>query len=157
MTNRMAAILELSNRKAGILGPLRATLADFDSRHSRRAGGRRHVWRRGGHPVSRLDTQASDQHVRGSVELMMLRACCPISGPAGKAKPAAPPAADGYSQGGGSRESQACRTETSSYQQGSLYPSPGLRLTVCSNPVRTAAVLTARLTSWAVSVLARVG
>ena len=38
----------------------------------------------------------------------------PFPDQAGPARLAAPPAADGYRQGGGSRESQACRAETSS-------------------------------------------
>ena len=72
-------------------------------------------------------------------------------GLAGPAKPAAPPAADGYGLGGGSRESQACRAETSSCPPGRRCPgpSPGLRLAACSDPDRTAAVLTARLTGGA--------
>ena len=95
--------------------------------HSVGAGGRRRMLRRGRHLVSRLDS--GDQHVPGTVELFV-----PFPGTslAGLAKPAVPPAADGYRQGGGlgSRESQAClaASETSSCPYGPpgrrYHPSP---------------------------------
>ena len=92
------------------------------------------------------------KHVPSSVELVLLRACRPIPGPADPTKPAAPAAADSYRMGGGSRDSQASRAETSGYPPGRRYPGTGLRLAVCRDPVRAAAVLTAGLTGGAVSV-----
>ena len=130
-----------------------------DSRYSREGRGRRPLRRRGRHLVNRPGP--SDQRVPGSVELMIPKAGCEAlsPGPLGPATPAAPPAADGYHQGGGSRKSQACLAEMSGYPPGRSCPCPRLRLAVCCDPasVRTAPEPTACLTGEAVGMAGRIG
>ena len=89
--------------------------------------------RRGGHLVSRLDFSA--QHVPCSVELMTLLPHSLDTGPARCRRLAT-------SRWWKSRV--AGWAETSSCPPGRRYPCPGLRLAVSSDPVLTAAVLTAR-------------
>ena len=78
----------------------------------------------GGRLVNRLG--ASDRHVPGrSVELMTLRARCPYArARLVPAMSATQPAADGYRNDGGNRETQSCRAETTSYSLG-RFPGPG--------------------------------
>ena len=92
--------------------------------HPRGASGRMRMWEGGGRLVNRLGP--SDQHVPGSVELMTLRARRPYArARLVPATSATQPAADGYRHDGGSRDSQSCRTEMTSYPPGRRFPGPG--------------------------------
>ena len=101
-------------------------LVDFGSLypHPRGAGGQMRMLQGGGRLVNRLG--ASDRHVPGrSVELMTLRARCPYArARLVPAMSATQPAADGYRNDGGNRETQSCRAETTSYSLG-RFPGPG--------------------------------
>ena len=120
----------------------------------------------GGRLVNRLGI--TDQHVPGSlaVELMTLRARRPYArARLVPATSATQPAADGYRHDGGSRETQSCRAETTSYPLGRRFPGPG---SAAMGPRssqaldRAAAVPTARLADgasaeWGTGRIGRVG
>ena len=113
------------------------------------------MWEGSGRLVNRLGP--SDQHVPGSVELMTLRARRPFArARLVPATSATQPAADGNRRDGGSREAQSCWAETTSYPLGRRFPGPG-SAAMWPRSLRTAALLTARLTGGALSAAARIG
>ena len=86
------------------------------------------MWEGSGRLVNTLGP--SDQHVPGSVELVTLRARRPYARRRARlvqatSTSATQPAADGYRHDGGSRETQSCRAETTSYPLGRCFKFPG--------------------------------
>ena len=113
------------------------------------------MWEGGGRLINRLSP--CDQCVPGSVELMTLRARRSYA-PARlfPATSATRPAADGYRHDSGSRETQSAGLRRPAIRWAAVFPVQAPQRWG-SDPLRTAALLTACLTGGALSAAARIG